>query len=187
MNEVLANEHIIRLATFASYLFALWAPKVYAYYKKWLDKLFNHMPELPRIFGRSIWPTAAFNFSPQLVCHPSARNFNHTHGGHLILPNLKLLIEFPAGAIILIPSATLIHANTPVQPGERCISFTQYCAGGLFRYVDNGFRTEGEFAEEYPEGFEAMMKEKEDRWRMGVGLWSTLEELLTPAEPVEKK
>ncbi|KAJ2921641.1 hypothetical protein H1R20_g15452, partial [Candolleomyces eurysporus] len=95
--------------------------------------------------------------------------FDHTRGGHLILPDLKLLIEFPAGAIILIPSATLIHANTPVQPGERHISFTQYCA------------------EEDPDGFEAMMKEKEDRWRMGVGLWSTLEELLTPAEPVEKK
>ncbi|KAJ2922153.1 hypothetical protein H1R20_g14941, partial [Candolleomyces eurysporus] len=90
-----------------------------------------------------------------------------------------------AGAIILIPSATLIHVNTPVQPGERRISFTQFCAGGLFRYIDNNFRTEYEFKKEDPEGYAAKMQEKKGCWQMGIGLWSTLEELLTPTDPAK--
>ncbi|KAJ2936881.1 hypothetical protein H1R20_g216, partial [Candolleomyces eurysporus] len=196
MARILLNEHVIRLATFASYLFSMWAPNVYAYYKGHLDKLYHHMPDLPRIFTRSVWPCAAFNFGPQVctVAHRDCLNcpfgwcaiqalgaFDHTRGGHLILPDLKLLIEFPAGAIILIPSATLVHANTPVQPGERRISFTQFCAGGLFRYADNGFRTEDQFKAEDPEGYQVKMDEKKGRWQMGIGLWSTLEELLTPS------
>ncbi|RXW18566.1 hypothetical protein EST38_g7287 [Candolleomyces aberdarensis] len=206
MRRILKNEYIIRLATFSSYLFSMWAPDVYQYYRQRLDDIYKYMPELPRNFTRSVWPCAAFNFGPQ-VCTQSHRDclncpfgwcaiqalgiFDHTRGGHLVLPDLKLAIEFPAGAIILIPSATLTHANTPVQPGERRISFTQFCAGGLFRFVDNGFRTEQDFEREDPEGYEKMMKEKEGRWNMGIGLWSTLEEILAeksdqPGKPVAK-
>jgi hypothetical protein len=55
-------------------------------------------------------------------------------------------IEFPSGALILIPSATIAHSNVPVQDGDERISFTQFSAGGLFRFVDNGSRTQDELA-----------------------------------------
>jgi hypothetical protein len=42
---------------------------------------------------------------------------------------------------VIIPSSTVPHGNTPTQPGEKRVSFTQYCSGGLFRYVQYGFRT----------------------------------------------
>jgi hypothetical protein len=53
----------------------------------------------------------------------------------------QLVIEFPPGSTILIPSSILSHSNTAVDDQEHRYSFTQYAAGGLFRWVDNGFRT----------------------------------------------
>ncbi|KAJ7738681.1 hypothetical protein DFH07DRAFT_966016 [Mycena maculata] len=74
-------------------------------------------------------------------------DFDPTTGGHFVLGDLKLVIEFPPGTLILIPSATLSHSNIPVRPGETRVSFTQFTSGGLFRYIDNGFRTEHELYE----------------------------------------
>ena len=115
------------------------------------------MPQLCCNFNNSVFSTAAFNFGPNVWTfkHQDSANclfgwcaiqaldhFDPKAGGHLILWDLKKVIEFPPGALILIPSATMTHSNVPVQPGNSRVSFTQYCAGGLFRYVDNGFRTE---------------------------------------------
>ena len=59
----------------------------------------------------------------------------------MVLFDLGLIIEFPPGATILIPSAVFRHGNTPIQPGETRMSFTQFVAGGLFRWVKYGFKT----------------------------------------------
>ncbi|KAJ7861100.1 hypothetical protein B0H14DRAFT_2217722, partial [Mycena olivaceomarginata] len=68
---------------------------------------------------------------------------------HQIKADLRLVIEFPPGALILLPSATLAHWNVP----DKRISFTQFTAGGLIRYVDNGFRTQAALEQEDPEEF----------------------------------
>lgn len=31
------------------------------------------------------------------------------------------------------------HGNTPIQAGDQRLGLTQYAAGGLFRWVENGF------------------------------------------------
>ncbi|KAJ7713639.1 hypothetical protein B0H14DRAFT_2298336, partial [Mycena olivaceomarginata] len=67
-------------------------------------------------------------------------NFGPHLGRHLVLWDLKLVVEFPAGALILLPSATVTHSNVPVQAGDEHVSFTQFTAGGLFRFMDYGFR-----------------------------------------------
>lgn len=54
---------------------------------------------------------------------------------------LKLVIEFPPGATILIPSAAIEHSNMPISPGETRLSITQFTAGALHRWVDNGFQS----------------------------------------------
>ena len=95
-----------------------------------------------------------------------------------MLWDLQLVIEFPPGSTILIPSAALHHSNTPIQKGEERYSFTQYTAGGLFRWVDHGFQKEDEYhsgllKEEVVEEEVAMRR----RWTMGIGLFSTLDEL----------
>jgi hypothetical protein len=109
-------------------------------------------------------------------------DFNPKEGGHIILWELKLVIEFPPGALILIPSATVTHSNLPVGPGEHRASFTQYTGGGLFRYVDNGFRTERKLAEEDPDEYTRICEQKAGRWEMGLGLLSTVDELLDSIE-----
>jgi hypothetical protein len=53
--------------------------------------------------------------------------------------DIDRIIEFPPGSHILIPLAVMRHANTAIQPHEKRMGFTQYAAGALFRWVDNGF------------------------------------------------
>ncbi|KAJ7025084.1 hypothetical protein C8F04DRAFT_896094, partial [Mycena alexandri] len=52
----------------------------------------------------------------------------------------KLVIRFPLGATILIPSAIVRHSNRPIRAHQKHFSFVQYTAGGLFRWIFNGFQ-----------------------------------------------
>ncbi|KAJ7057969.1 hypothetical protein C8F01DRAFT_991125, partial [Mycena amicta] len=189
--QLQADENISRLASSASALFAYWAPDLHKYYVNYNKKL-EGWRRLRRPFPTSVFSAATFNFGPNVWTfrHRDVLNlpfgwcaiialgrFDPTKGGHLILWDLKLIIEFPAGSTILIPSATLSHSNIPVQHGEERASFTQFTAGGIFRFIDNGFRTEEQFAEEDAAGYAEMMEKKETRWEMGLGLWSTIDKL----------
>ncbi|KAJ7185117.1 hypothetical protein B0H12DRAFT_1040432, partial [Mycena haematopus] len=117
----------------------------------------------------------------------SLGQFDATKGGHLILWDLKLVVEFPAGALILLPSATIAHSNVLAEGGEERISFTQFSAGGLFRFVDNGFRTQEQLATEDPEEYRRVMKSKDSRWESGLRLFSTVDELMhTQVENVDR-
>ncbi|KAF7319240.1 hypothetical protein HMN09_00261400 [Mycena chlorophos] len=118
--------------------------------------LFERYPWLRRIFERnvSVFPSCTFNFGPQTVtiphldllnlawgwCFITALGwFDPNKGGHLILWDLKRIVRFPPGSSIAIPSALLRHSNAAIQQGETRYSFTQFAAGGLFRFVENGF------------------------------------------------
>lgn len=118
-------------------------------------------------YDNSVYPAATINFGPQTVCipHRDSENdpinlchitplgrFDHKRGGHIILHDLRLAIEFPAGASFLIPSALVVHSNTPVQPGELRQSFTQWTAGALARWVMCGSRMVSTFRHEDPVG-----------------------------------
>ncbi|KJA17567.1 hypothetical protein HYPSUDRAFT_146283, partial [Hypholoma sublateritium FD-334 SS-4] len=174
--------------------FATWAPNLYSYYKRYTDKLFEQMPKLPRVFGgKSVFPCVAFNFGPR-VCTVSHRDqlnlsfrwcsiqalgwFDPELGGHLVLDDIKKIIEFPAGSLILIPSATLTHRNLPVQDHEVRMSFTQFCSGGIFRFVDNSFLTQNELKEKDPQAYQEIMEKKKSRWNLGLSLWSKLPDVV---------
>jgi hypothetical protein len=182
-------------AHFCKAAFGLWAPKVYQYYKDHDDALHKKLSHLGRNFDKSVFSCAAFNFGPNAWtfkhrdvlnvpfgwCAVTAMgNFNPRAGGHLVLWDLKLVVEFPHAATILLPSATIAHSNIPVGANEARGSFTQFTPGGLIRYVDNGFRTEGELQEDDPEEYLRLSALKETRWSMGIGLLSTVDELLQP-------
>lgn len=181
--------------------FNAYAPKVAAYYREKLSALLNSDQALKRPFPRSTYPAAAFNLGP-CVCTYKHRDplncpfglcaiqalgdFDPVKGGHLILWDLGLYIEFPSGSLILIPSATLAHSNTPIQKHEKRASFTQYCGGGLFRYVDNDFMTESALKEKNPQKYAEMQAAKADRWRFGLSHFSTLDELVAKEEPTKE-
>ncbi|KAF8969306.1 hypothetical protein BDZ97DRAFT_1915275 [Flammula alnicola] len=194
VQRLLGDEDIQRLAHHQDAAFALWNPGGYDYAREHFNALLKRMPHLgPRNFAKSVFPNAAFNFgpdvrtylhrdvlnSPLLWCFITAMgNFDPTKGGHLILWELKLVIEFPPGSVIAIPSATITHSNTPVAPGEIRTSFTQYCPGPLFRYIDNDFMTEAKLKEENPAKYEEVCKLKSSRWKTGLDLFSTIDELV---------
>ena len=69
--------------------------------------------------------------------------FDHTKGGHLVLWDLEMAVEFPPHSTVFIPSAVLTHSNTSIGPTERRSSVTQYNSSGLFRWAAFGHSLQG--------------------------------------------
>jgi len=105
--------------------------------------------------------------------------YNPRLGGHIVLFDLGLVIEFPPGSTVLIPSGVFRHGNTPTtEMGEYRMSMTQYCAGGLFRWVHYGFRTAKVMEEEDGVGAKARVDgNPKERVQEALDLFSTFEGL----------
>ncbi|KAI0665779.1 hypothetical protein C8Q78DRAFT_1072795 [Trametes maxima] len=180
--ELCQSSAMKRLAGYGHSMLASYAPAIFANMRTQLKALAEHHPSLPPFnFQNSTYPAASFNFGPSAVCfiHTDAANdpcnmchivalgeYNPDTSGHIVFPDLMLVVRFPPGASILIPSAILRHGNTPIQPGEERMSFTQYCAGGLMRWVECGFRTVAAFRTEDPDAYamyQAGLKHRADR------------------------
>ncbi|KAF7970990.1 hypothetical protein HWV62_22491 [Athelia sp. TMB] len=193
LKELLEDPAIQRIAGLGSSAFNTWAPKAHQYYRHRLGPLFTRHPHLRLNFKNSIFPCCTVNFGPRTCCYPhvdsnnlpfgwcaitALGDFDYKRGGHLILWDLKLAIEFPPGATILIPSACLRHSNARIQKGETRYSFTQYAAGGLFRWVDHGFQPEAAYQAGWSEEREQEeIQTGHQRWQEGLKLFSTVEEL----------
>lgn len=183
---------LTRLKSFTD-LMATWCPNLFKYYASTMDALCKRHPHLNRNFRRTVFSTSTLNFGPRTVCveHTdngnlafgmcsitSLGNFDPKLGGHLILWDLKLVIEFPPGTTVLIPSATLRHSNTAIQDGENRYSFTQYTPGGLFRWAEHGFCGENTFKRSLTKKKRADEEERaQARWAKGMAMYSTIDEL----------
>ncbi|KAJ7823367.1 hypothetical protein B0H13DRAFT_1447898, partial [Mycena leptocephala] len=139
-------------------LFMGFTPKLHDYYRRTVDTVFewdaaqDHARHLQRNFltTLSVFTTATFNFGPRTVTFPhidfgnlawgwcaitTLGWFDPNLGGHLILWDLKLIIRFPPGSTILLPSAILRHSNIKIRPWERHFSFTQFTPAAIFRFI----------------------------------------------------
>jgi hypothetical protein len=184
-----------KLFTFGPAVFATWAPNLHAYYKDRLSRLISETKHirLKKSFASSVFAANSYNFGPATVCYmhrdfgnlpygwcaiTALGDFNPSSGGHLVLWDLGLVVRFPPGSTILIPSAVITHSNTPIAEGESRYSFTQYSAGGLFRWVEHGFQSETDFDSKLsPEGKVKAKEQKEGRWREGLALFSSITEV----------
>jgi hypothetical protein len=193
LDRIKASKPFIRIAGFGSSAFATWAPKLYDHYEENLASLLDSDPKLRRNFHNSVFSSAAFNFGLKTVSakHRDYSNlpygwcpitalgdYDPTRGGHLVLWELKMVIEFPPGSTVLIPSAVISHSNTPIHKRETRFSFTQYTAGGLFRWAEYGFQQ----AQKYSKGMSAQESKEfaacnAARCKRGLSLFSTLAEL----------
>ncbi len=105
-------------------------------------------------------------------------DFNPVLGGHLVLWDLGIVVEFPPNSTILIPSSLIVHSNTPIQSDEVRYSIVQYAAGHLFRWAKNGFVTDKEWLDKAePIDKEEWEREKIGRWERAIASFTTLEEL----------
>jgi hypothetical protein len=154
-----------------------------------LKELFEHHKDLKKPFQNSVFPTATFNCGSRVVTleHVDSTNvpyglcaifacgnYDATRGGHLILFNLKMVVEFPPGSTILVPSGTIRHGNVAIQPNETRQSFTQYCPGGLLRWVAYGFRC----MNKAPAALKKKLEDSHDeRRKRALSLFSKLHEL----------
>lgn len=142
----------------AAYAAALqvFEPTIYRHYQFTLTDLCDRDPTLEPLFPNNVFAAATFNVGPRTVTrrHRDHLNlaygpcaitafgtYNPKTGGHIVLHNLRLIIEFPPMATIIIPSAIVDHSNIGIADGERRYSFTQYSAAGLFRWVDCGYQS----------------------------------------------
>ncbi|KAJ6512807.1 hypothetical protein C8R45DRAFT_813029, partial [Mycena sanguinolenta] len=147
-------------ASFATVLFTSWAPNAFDFSVDYMTLFYRHYTKLAWPFKNGIWSACMFNLGPRTYTRPhcnfnnlafgwctitALRNFDYTHGGHLVLWDCKLIIEFPPGCTILIPSTAILHLNIPIGLGEHRYSFTQYMAGGVFQWVEWGFKSEEEY------------------------------------------
>ena len=169
--------------------FAYYFPKIYSYYSKNLRKLFSRYPHLRHTFMNSIFPACTFNMGPKTVSveHAdtgnlasggcpvtSGGNYDPKLGGHMVLFSLGIVVEFPPGSTIIIPSSTLSHGNTAIQPEETRVSFTQYCAGGLHHWVECGYQSIRSCTGKIKE---KMASEAGLRWLEAVNRFSKVDEL----------
>jgi hypothetical protein len=108
---------------------ANWLPELHQYYVNHLEPLHKCDSSLKWNFPSSIFTVTIYNLGPQTVCfkHTDFANlpfrwclvtalgsFNPKKGGHLILWDCHLVIEFPPGFTILLLSAILTHSNVLV-------------------------------------------------------------------------
>lgn len=107
----------------------------------------------------------------------SGGQYDSKKGGQLYLRQLRLVIEFPTNSTVGIPSASIRHGNIPIQKGETRTSITQYAAGGLFRWVDNGFCSSKTLAKQDPAKAQELEDESEERWRKTLKRFSKVSKL----------
>ena len=155
--------------------FESYATLLSTFCKTTLTRLEAANPSLQRPFPGSAFGSISVNFGPDVCTIPhkdfknlswgwcavtSFGDYNYKKGGHLVLWDLGIAVEFPPHSTILIPSAIVEHSNTAIQPGESRSTITQYNSAGLFRWVAYDF-TPKWLAEELgikPESWWAMPK-----------------------------
>ncbi|KAJ7271608.1 hypothetical protein C8J57DRAFT_1435286 [Mycena rebaudengoi] len=174
---------LIPLSSSLTGVFTNWAPCLFDYYVKHMRPFYAGNPHLCHPFLNGIWSACTFNMGPKTCAlgHRDFANlafgwcsimalgyFNYTKGRHLILWDCKLVID-----------AAIFHSNIPIAAkGETWYLFTQYTAGGLFCWVQHGFQLEEEYFDSLtPEEAKWERAEGQERWRMGAGLFSMMEEL----------
>ncbi|KAL0573748.1 hypothetical protein V5O48_008209 [Marasmius crinis-equi] len=195
MEKVRSHHVFISVAGLMSTHFFTWAPLLFLYYADTTGGLLEKYPELQLPFYNSVFAAFTVNFGPRTVCLPhrdsknlafgwcaitALGNFDYTRGGHLVLWDLKLIIEFPPGYTIFIPSAVVCHLNTTIQPGEDRFSFTMYTAGELFRWAEHGYQTETDYKKTKQAKTDVPLNAT--RWARGMDLFSSMEELKTGFE-----
>ncbi|KAM6499217.1 hypothetical protein JOM56_004725, partial [Amanita muscaria] len=197
LEGLMKNKAIQRLCGFASSAFQAYSERNYEYMASTVAKVRSKL-NLGREYDSEVgvFPCRSFNLGKQTATVPhrdvgnlahswcsitALGRFNPKLGGHLVLWDFALLVEFPPGSTVLIPSALFLHSNVPIQGGETRYSMVQYAAGGLFRWVNNGCKTDKQWKEEANgnQELEQRRKDEQDSRRIGaIGMFSRYEELL---------
>ncbi|KAG8940500.1 hypothetical protein FRC04_005226 [Tulasnella sp. 424] len=175
-----------------------WAPDIFADYEDCHHKVLDAHPSLARTYPKDsdidlLFGSITVNLGPQTVCkrHKDIKNkapgglcavqglgpFDSRRGGHLVLHELRVVVEMRPGDIIFFPSAVISHETIPISSGEKRYSLVWYSAGGLFCWRDAGGRMLKLWARTSPIAHSKHQKLGEKRWIDGWKNFSTLADL----------
>jgi hypothetical protein len=171
-------------------------PKGFIWVRDVVKKVVDHYSAqgytLARPFKHSVYPAVTFNFPPypETAEHTDPGNapciscsvtpegpYDADRSAHFVLFDLFLIVRFPPGSTIQLCSAGLCHGNTPIHPDDRRACIIQYCAGGLKRHIDYGFRTEEELFKTDRALLREIMGDAKERAREAMSLYSTASSL----------
>ncbi|KAF6761870.1 hypothetical protein DFP72DRAFT_1061171 [Ephemerocybe angulata] len=188
MGTITSHPRFKQLARFMCLAFRTFAPDLHRHMRNTILAAQKNDPRLRRPFKESYWPALTFNFGPRTICHPhvdflnfaagwcgitALGDFDWKRGGHLVLWELRLVIQFPPGHTVLIPSALVTHSNVDVAEDETRYSFTQYAAGSLFRTIANGSKTNKQIFED-----RRMTRAQTNAWLESSTTWEDSVDLL---------
>ncbi|KAJ3925567.1 MAG: hypothetical protein NXY57DRAFT_906902 [Lentinula lateritia] len=192
MQDLLQHNCFCRVAGFQSAALATWFPRCYKEALHQKQQLHALRPKLQFNFDNSVYSCMTVNFGPWTwtYIHTDSKNdpclpcavtsggkYNWKLGGHMVLWDFGIVLEFLPGTTILLSSAFLHHLNIPVSMGETRVSVTQYTAGSIRRWLEYGGRTEEAFEVEDPEAYAVEMARHSSRWMEAMSMYSTIEEL----------
>ncbi|KAG0692936.1 hypothetical protein DFH29DRAFT_881896 [Suillus ampliporus] len=172
LQSLLEHKAIQRIAGFGNGILYHYSPKVYELYSNTRRLLLDNQPGLKWNFQNNNQ-----NFASGMCSITALGNYDPTKGGHLVLFDLGLIVQFPPGSTIIIPSAILRHGNVSISSGEKRLSFTQYFAGGLIRWVRYGLQTEANFKRESPELWRIARHVRHIRVQEAAGYFSKAQDL----------
>ncbi|KAF9022113.1 hypothetical protein BDZ89DRAFT_1137555 [Hymenopellis radicata] len=162
MDDFIAHPLVQRLSGWINCLFRAHNPLMYHSYADTLDAVTKRDHTLRRNFVNSVFSLIT---APGWCPVSPFGLFDPNRSAQLVLDEFKLVIDFPAGTSIFIPSAIVTHWNLPLAQGETRYSITQYSPGGLFRWVYHGFRTKLAFEHEASdEILEQAERDRSTRW-----------------------
>lgn len=89
----------------------------------------------------------------------------------MVLWEYGIYVEFPHASTIGIPSALVTHSNLAVRAGEIRCSITQWASGALFRWMDNGGKTNKEID---PSNLKGIKEARMKYFKKGLALFTTI-------------
>ncbi|KAJ7217453.1 hypothetical protein C8J57DRAFT_1095808, partial [Mycena rebaudengoi] len=151
---LMQTEGLQDVADFQNAIYRAFAPKLHTYSENAVDLIFAHDSELHRVypgaFSAAEFHLGGLESPPRLhdkdFLHgwralTSFGKYDSRFGGDLILWDEGLVIRFPPGATVLFPAVLMHYSFCMVRDGETLYNFSQYAPAGLFRYIDNGYRS----------------------------------------------
>lgn len=153
MSFHLKSPNVANLSFFAG-VFAKYFPDLFDYYDTTMESACTLSPACEYLVKDLPFTSFTLNVGKQSVCnvHVDALNmvaglcmviplgtFDHEKEGHLILHELKLVLELPSGSIILFPSAIISHENVGISPEKERQAFTAYTAASTFQWAHEAF------------------------------------------------
>ncbi|KAJ7065914.1 hypothetical protein B0H15DRAFT_807675 [Mycena belliarum] len=152
-----------RLVGYGNHLLEVYCPSVLSALQEEKQDFLTHHPTANYPSDSSVFSAATFEFGgphKRTTCLGQPDRFQaggwsvlHAlgdyvpmRGGHVIFWDLGLVVSFPPGSSILIPTGVIHYSFVKVRAGERRYSLLQWAGAGIPRWFANGRRTDLEFA-----------------------------------------